>query len=126
MRAFAAWRGVLLVVLCAAGAWAADISGQWKGEWTEFVDSKPPTPYTFTFKQDGASLTGTVANEGADEQIRDGKVNGDRVSFVVVRSVGPREVTLTYSGRVDGGEITFKVSLPGSERDWRMTAKKMP
>jgi len=25
-------RGVLLLVLCAVGAWAADISGQWKGE----------------------------------------------------------------------------------------------
>jgi len=26
---------VLLLVLCAVGAWAADISGQWKGEWTD-------------------------------------------------------------------------------------------
>jgi hypothetical protein len=34
-------------------------------------------------------------------------------------------MTASYSGRVDGVEITFKVSLPGSERDWHMTAKKV-
>jgi hypothetical protein len=117
-------RRILLMVLLAMGAWAADISGQWKGEWT---DSRDTPPYTFTFKQDGASLTGTISSEGGgDLQIREGKVSGDRVSFVVVRSVGAREMTATYSGRVDGGEITFKVSLPGSERDWHMTAKKAP
>jgi hypothetical protein len=107
----------------ALGAWAADISGQWKGEWT---DSRDTPPYTFTFKQDGASLTGTVNSEGGEVQIRNGKVSGDRISFVVVRTIGPREMTATYSGRVDGGEITFKVTLPGSERDWHMTAKKVP
>jgi hypothetical protein len=112
-----------LVVLFAAGAWAADISGQWKGEWT---DSRDTPPYTFTFKRDGARLTGTVGGEyGGDLQIREGKVSGDRVSFVVVRSVGAREMTAPYSGRVDGGEITFKVSLPGSEREWHITAKKV-
>lgn len=124
MRACRTGRGILLVALFAAGAWAAGISGQWKGEWTEFTDSA--SPCTFTFKQDAASLTGTVSSEGGDLQIRDGKVNGDRVSFVVVRSFGGREMTLTYSGRIDGDEIAFKVSLPGSERDWHMTAKKLP
>jgi hypothetical protein len=114
-------RGIPLLVLFAVGAWAADISGQWKGEWT---DSRDTPPYTFTFKQDGTSLTGTVGTGDGDLQIRDGKVNGDRVTFVVVRKVGAREMTASYSGRVDGGEINLKVSLPGSERDWHMTAKK--
>ena len=114
MRTHRTWRGILLLVLLAGGAWAADISGQWKGEWT---DTRDAPPCTFTFKQDGASLTGTVGTEGGDLQIRDGKVSGDRISFVAVRSIGGREMAMTYSGRVDGGEIAFKVSLPGSERD---------
>jgi len=80
-------RRILLVVLFAVGAWAADISGKWKGEWT---DSRDTPPYTFTFTQDGASLTGTVGTGDGDLQIRDGKVSGDRVSFVVVRKVGAR------------------------------------
>ena len=115
-------RRILLVVLFAVSAWAADISGKWKWEWT---DSRDTPPYTFTFTQDGASLTGTVGTGDGDLQIRDGKVSGDRVSFVVVRKVGAREMTASYSGRVDGGEITFKVSLPGSERDWHLIAKKV-
>jgi len=123
MRGYGTWRGVLLVVLFAVGAWAADISGQWKGQWTDASDVQP---CTFTFKQDEAILTGTISSEGGDLQIRDGKVSGDRISFAVVHNVGGRAMTATYSGRVDGGEINFKVSLPGSERDWHITAKKVP
>jgi hypothetical protein len=122
MRTHRTWQAILLLVLFAVGAWAADISGQWKGEWTDSRDGKP---CTFTFQQDGASLTGTIGMEGGDLQIRDGKVSGDRVSFAVVRSLGPREMSLTYTGRVDGNEIAFKISQPGSERDWHMTAKKV-
>jgi len=45
------------------------------------TDSRDTPPYTFTFKQDGASPDGTVGSEGGgDQQIRDGKVNGDRVT----------------------------------------------
>jgi hypothetical protein len=112
------------LVLFAVGAWAADISGQWKAEWTDY-GSRDVRHSTFTFKQDGANLTGTITNEVGDLQIRDGKVNGDRVSFVAALTIGGREMTMNYAGRVDGSEITFKVSLPGAERSWEMIAKKV-
>ena len=80
----------------------------------------------FTFKQDGTALTGALKSEGSELQIREGKVNGDDVSFVVAQKIGNREVTLTYTGRVSGNEIKFTVSFAGSDRSWDMTAKKAP
>lgn len=119
---------VLLPILCVAAAWSADISGQWKAEWADYGASRGSfRRNTFTFKQEGTALTGTVQAEGGDElRIREGKVNGDAVSFVVANKIGNREATMTYEGRISGGEIKFTVSFPGSDRSWDMTAKKLP
>jgi hypothetical protein len=125
MRSRKALRGVLLFILCAVAAWPADISGQWKAEWADY-GARGGSWNTFTFKQDGATLTGTVKGEGSELPIREGKVNADDVSFVVAQKIGNREVTLTYTGRVSGSEIKFTVSFAGRDRSWDMTAKKAP
>ena len=124
MRTRRALLGILVLVLFVAPAWCADISGQWKGEWTDY-GSRDVRQNTLTFKQDGANLTGTIGSEGGELQIRDGKVSGDSVSFTVAQKIGNREATMTYTGRIAGSEIRFKVSLPGADRSWDMTAKKV-
>ena len=118
-------RAVLLFTLCAAAAWCADISGQWTAEWSDYGGGSL-RHNTFTFKQDGATLTGAMKSEANELQIREGKVNGDDVSFVVAQKIGNREVSLTYTGRISGSEIKFTVSFAGSDRSWDMTAKKAP
>jgi hypothetical protein len=70
-------------------------------------------------------LTGTISSEGGELQIREGKVSGDSVSFVTVQKIGNREATMTYTGRIAGSEIKFKVSFPGADRSWDLTAKKV-
>jgi len=99
---------------CAAVAPGRPTSArQWKGSGR----LKGHATLHITFKQDGASLTGTVGSEGGgDQQIRDGKVNGDRVTFVVVRKVGAREMTASYSGGSMGRDQLQGVAA-GSERD---------
>ncbi|MGA2273585.1 MAG: hypothetical protein ABSH00_08520 [Bryobacteraceae bacterium] len=124
MRSHEALWGVLLLILCAVAAWPADISGQWKAEWAAGGGSSKQS--TFTFKQEGTVLTGTISGEESELQIREGKVNGDDVSFVVAHKIGSREATMTYTGRLSGNEIKFKVSFPGTERTWDMTATKVP
>jgi len=117
--------GILVWILFVVPAWSADISGQWKGEWTDYR-SREIRQSTLTFKQDGANLTGTVGNEAGELQIRDGKVSGDNVSFTIAQKIGNREATMAYTGRVSGGVIKFKVSFTGADRSWDMTAKKAP
>ena len=108
-----------LILFSAVAAFAADVTGTWTG------NAKGPNgedfALTFTFKQDGAKLTGTVAGPQGDPiDITDGKVEGDNVSFNV--SFGG--MTITHTGVVKAAdEITLKTKsdqFPESE----MTLKK--
>ena len=68
------------MTLSAATAMAADVTGTWTGE------AKGPDgssfQLTFTFKQDGATLTGTVQLPQNDPiAISNGKVDGDKFTF---------------------------------------------
>ena len=116
-------RGVLLLFLCAAAAWCADISGQWKAEWSEMRG--PAKQSIFTFKQDGTALTGTLKSEDSELAIRQGKVSGEDVSFVVANKIGNRELAMTYTGKISGNEIKFALSFEGAGRTWDLTATKV-
>jgi hypothetical protein len=72
----------MVMALSAATAMAADVTGTWVGE------NKTPDgssfQLTFTFKQDGAMLSGTVqAPQGDPTAITNGKVDGDKLTFDV-------------------------------------------
>ena len=103
--------------LFACLALAADISGKWKSEFTT-PDGTARTN-TFTFKVEGAKLTGTVAGGQDETPIKDGKINGDEISFAAERPFG----LFTYTGKVEGNEIKLKVSF--NDQTFEMIAKKM-
>ncbi len=68
------------MMLSAATAMAADVTGAWTGAATTPDGSS--MQITFTFKQDGATLTGTVQVAGNDPiAISNGKVDGDKFTF---------------------------------------------
>lgn len=76
------WLGCLVVFFACTAA-AADVSGKWKAEFTT-PDGTPRTN-TFTFKQEGDKLTGTVAGSQDETPIEEGKVVGDEISFSAQR-----------------------------------------
>jgi hypothetical protein len=101
--------GVVLLAL-AASAWAADVTGKWVAQ----VEGRNgTTEYTFNFKMDGAKLTGTMATDQGESEITEGKVEGDQISFVIVRSFGGNEMKLLYKGTVSGDEIKFTREMQG-------------
>jgi hypothetical protein len=61
----------------------------------------------------------------SETQIREGKVSGDNVSFVVIRKFGGRERKMTYTGTVTSDEISFETSIEGFGRGVRMVARKV-
>jgi enterochelin esterase-like enzyme len=67
--------------------------------------------YTFTLKQDGAKLTGKASVETADQkreaEFKDGKVDGDTVTFVEPLKIQDREMDITFTGKISGNEIKF-------------------
>jgi hypothetical protein len=103
-------------------ALAADITGKWTAEVPGRQGNAQET--TFTFKQDGSALTGSMTGgRGGDVNISDGKVEGDTVSFKVTRERQGQAMTQSYTGKVSGSEIKFKRE-GGRGEPIEFTAKK--
>lgn len=98
-----------LVAVLAFSAMAADISGKWKSE----SPGRDGTPVTtnYTFKVDGDKLTGTVTGRGGETAITEGKVSGDEISFIVVRTFQGEERKIQYKGKVSGDEIKLTITF---------------
>jgi hypothetical protein len=115
------WFFVLLAVF-AMTASAADISGTWKAT-VETPNGAIET--TFVFKVDGAKVTGTATlGQMGESAISEGKVDGDMVTFTVVRSGQNGEFRINYSGKANGDEIKISASVAGMDRNFEMTAKR--
>ena len=102
---------IVLFALCVVTAVAADINGKWTAQ----IPGRDGTPQeqVFMFKVSGGSLTGTVSGARGDQEISEGKVSGDDISFVTVRKMNEMEMKTTYKGKVAGNEIKFTSERPG-------------
>ncbi|MES2709380.1 MAG: alpha/beta hydrolase-fold protein [Verrucomicrobiota bacterium] len=87
---------------------AADITGTWVAE---FQTQRGLQKYTFTLKQDGAGLAGKASAESNDQKreadLKEGKVEGDTVSFVEPLKIQGNELRVTYTGKFAENEIKF-------------------
>jgi hypothetical protein len=94
---------IALLSLFVAAAVAADVSGKWTSE----QPGRDGTPMvtTYTFKVAGGTLTGTITTARGDQEISEGKVSGDDISFVTVRSMGDQSFKTTFKGKIAGDEI---------------------
>ena len=112
-----------LTLVAAALAWAADVNGKWVAQ----VPGRDGTPRetTFTFKVEGGKLTGTVSGRQGDTAISEGKIDGDKISFVVVRNIQGNEVKQSYKGVVAGDEIKLtREGGPGGGQAQEFVAKR--
>ena len=93
-----------------SAATTSNISGIWKSEFDSQIGNQK---YTFVFAQDGTQLTGKANSEVGDRkreaELKEGKVEGGKVSFVETLNFQGNEVRITYTGKlsVDGNEIKF-------------------
>ncbi len=94
-----------LLALLAASAVAADISGKWVAQ----IPGRDGATMeqTFVFKVEGSKVTGTVSTPRGEQEISEGKIEGDNLSFVTVRQMGEFEMKTSYKGKVSGDEIKF-------------------
>ncbi len=91
------------LLLLAAGAQAADVSGKWSGD----VPGRggDTTPATFTFKVDGEKLTGSMTGPQGDLPLQDGKVSGSQVSFSTTFDAGGNSIKILYKGSLSGDQL---------------------
>ena len=120
MRTFVFAFIAIVMLACLTAANATDLNGKWKG------DMKTPNgdilEINFNFQVNGEKLTGTVTNTYGEEQITEGAVKGDAISFVVLAGGG--QFKITYKGKVAGEDLKFNVTL-GDMGEGELTAKRV-
>jgi enterochelin esterase-like enzyme len=99
---------LLTLAVCSLSVFAADVTGTWKAE---FNTQRGLQKYTFTLKQDGASVTGKASverdGEKREAELKEGKVEGDTVTFVEPLKIQDNEINITYTGKITADEIKF-------------------
>ncbi|HTY51235.1 MAG TPA: hypothetical protein VMB48_16225 [Steroidobacteraceae bacterium] len=116
MRKLGAILPVLL--LAAAPAFAADVDGNWSGS----IDTpNGPVMVSYTFKAAGAALTGsTKGPDGSTVAIKDGKIEGSKISFSLDLNFGGNATTFKYTGMVSPGQIALSTDFMGQSMSFTL------
>jgi opacity protein-like surface antigen len=102
---------VVGLLLMAAPAFAADVDGKWTGTVSTPMGD---LPVQYEFKADGTTLTGTTLGfDGGSIPIKDGKVDGNKISFTVTFDFGGMTLDLSYTGEVSPTEIKMTGDFMG-------------
>ena len=71
----------------------------------------------FTFKADGTTLTGVHNVNGQETAIKDGKIEGNNISFTVTLDLGGQETTIPHKGVLSGDQIKLTYEMLGQSGD---------
>lgn len=105
---------LLVLALASFSACAADVTGTWKAE---FQTQRGLQKYTFLLRQEGQAVQGKAAVEMTDQkreaEFKEGKVEGDTVTFVEPLKIQDDEIRITYTGKIAGDSIQFTRAVGG-------------
>jgi hypothetical protein len=104
------------LLLAAAPAFAADVDGHWTGS----LDSpQGPVTLAFDLKATGATLTGTnTSPDGMKFPLKNGKIDGDKITFTIDVDLGGQPLTFNYTGVVSPKEIKLHTEFMGQPLDY--------
>jgi hypothetical protein len=99
-----------IALLLAVGfAFGANVDGKWAG-----TIPGMDIPVSYTFKADGNTLTGTSSGPNDTTiPIKDGKIDGDKISFSVTIDMGGQEMKMEYKGVVSADQIKLTLDMMG-------------
>jgi hypothetical protein len=114
---------VLGLILVASTVFAAPIDGKWAGE-IAGMDGNP-MKLSYAFKADGATLTGTTTGpDGKELAIKDGKIDGDKLSFTVTIDFGGQEMKMEYKGVLSGDTLKLTLDMMGQPMEINLKRAK--
>ena len=114
-------KSALFIVVLAAVASAADITGNWKAD-LETPQGKVQVSYTF--KQDGEKITGTYAGRYGKSAL-EGTVKENHVEFIVTVVAEGTTVSGAFVGDVEKDRMTGTVEYEGAG-DGTWSAVRIP
>jgi hypothetical protein len=111
---------VTALLLLTGIAFCADIDGKWTGS-IAGMDGNP-MQITYTFKTDGTTLTGsTPGMDGKDMAIKDGKINGNNITYSVTFDFG-QPTKVDFKGVISGDTLKLNFEMMGQATE--LTLKK--
>jgi hypothetical protein len=108
----------LLIVAIAWAAmpariWAQDASGEWNGE---MITQRGFVKAVFEFSVDGTKVTGSAIAGEEERPLFDGKIKGNKISFVLRRYQGEKFTPYAYEGKILGSAIQFTLTWGANQR----------
>jgi hypothetical protein len=95
----------VLVTASLGRAAAADISGTWKASFDTQIGRQS---YTYELVVKDSTVTGKARSDNGETTLTDGKVEGDKISFVENLNFQGMEIRIVYTGTiVSADEIKF-------------------
>ena len=111
----------IAALLLFSSARAADVSGTWTAEFDTQVGKQN---YTYVLKVSGSQLAGKAKSANGETELKDGKVEGDAVTFVEMLNFQGMELKVTYKGKVvSADEIKFTRDVAGMVQE-ELVAKR--
>jgi hypothetical protein len=100
-----------LCIVAFAPLHAADVDGKWTGS----IDTPMGAiPIEFNFKADGAMLTGSMGSpDGGQTPIKNGKIDGTKISFNVSVDFGGMSLDFVYTGSLSGDTLQMSSDFMG-------------
>ncbi len=99
---------VAVLLLLSSFAFSADIDGKWSGTITG-MDMK----VEFVFKAAGNTLSGTHIVNGQETAFKDGKIDGNNISFTVALDMGGQQTKIEHKGVISGDQIKMTYDMMG-------------
>jgi len=103
-----------------AQASGVNVTGVWNFAVETQAGSGSPT---FTFKQDGENLTGTYKGQFGEAPLT-GTVKGSDIKFTVKVNAQGQDITINYTGKIDGKDSMKGTASFGEMGDGTWTAKR--
>ncbi len=105
MRKFLSFTLFSLLFVSLASA-AQPVTELVDGTWTASFDSfSGSQKYTWELATDGEKLTGKVINENGEQQIREGFIKGNKVSWTEVVTMDGNRTRMKYEGTFKGDKL---------------------
>jgi hypothetical protein len=95
---------IAALLLSAAAAFAADVTGTWTASFDTQIGVQN---YTYTFKVEDGKLTGVAKSQFAETKITEGVIKGDQITFVENLDFQGTPLRIVYKGKISGDEIKF-------------------
>lgn len=119
----------MLLVFFAGPLQAQDVTGTWTLTYSQMGRGGQAMERNMeiTFKQDGATVTGSTMMQmggrpggaGGDPPapqevaIQDGKMDGNKLTFTIVRGTGDRSMTMVFTSTVSGSAMDGTIAMSG-------------